>query len=360
MKPFYTRLSYSFGNEDFRTESRALQLKDDDVVLVITASGDRPLNILSSTAKKVYALDANPVQNALLDLKMAALKKFDYDKYIAFLGLTPCNHRMQNYASLKRELQPNTLSLLAPYEKKIGKGIIYQGVIEKGISLASIVVRTIRGSKVEKLFSFNTLEEQAHFVKKHWDTTVWRNSFKLAVHPYVSRLFFKDPGLYEHIGADINSANHMYHRYHSSLERFLVKENLILSLCFQGKVFEAAYPPYLCEKESLKISKHLDKIEFETIDLLSSLKKRSDNSVDVFSLSDVASYLSQNEFSVMVKEMIRTAKPGARFCLRQFLSNHTLPKEVLPFLKRDSELEKALENEDRCFVYRFIVGSVVK
>lgn len=360
MKPFFARLSYSFGNEDFNTEKKALQLKDSDAVLVVTASGDRPLNILSAKAKKVYAIDANPIQNALLDLKMAALRKFDYDKYLAFLGLIESKHRKESYASLKADLHPTTLSLLAPYEKKIEKGIIYQGAVEKVISLASIAIRAMRGKKVRSLFSFDNLEEQALFVEKHWDTTGWRNLFKLAVNPYVSRLYLKDPGLYEHIGSDIKSTNHLYNRCHSSLTRFLAKENLILSLVLQGKVFEAGYPPYLREEESQKIREHLDKLEFQTIDLISSLKKSADNSLDAFSLSDVSSYLSQEDFSTMVKEIVRTAKPGARFCLRQFLSNHTLPEEVLPFFKRDTILENTLEKEDRCFVYRFMVGSIVK
>jgi S-adenosylmethionine-diacylglycerol 3-amino-3-carboxypropyl transferase len=360
MKRFFTRLSYSFGNEDFRTESKALQLQDNDEVLVVTASGDRPLNILSMQSKKVYAIDANPIQNALLDLKMAALKHFDYEKYIAFLGLSSCNHRKQLYASLKSSLQPTTLSLLKTYEKKIDKGIIYQGTVEKGISIASIAIRAVRGNKVQQLFSFDTVREQAHFVEKHWDTPGWRNIVKLAVNPYVGRLFWKDPGLYEYIGSDINSVNHVYNRFHSSLVRFLAKENILLSLCLQGKVYEAAYPPYLCEQESNKIRNQLDKIEHQTIDLLSYLRGRSDKSLDAFSLSDVASYLSQEEFSIMMKEMVRTARSGARFCIRQFLCNHALPEEILPFLKRDTALEKELENEDRCFVYRFMAGSIQK
>ena len=53
---FFSRLSYSFGNEDWRTEKRALGIRPHDQVLCITASGDRPLNLLARDyVKKLFA-----------------------------------------------------------------------------------------------------------------------------------------------------------------------------------------------------------------------------------------------------------------------------------------------------------------
>ena len=360
MKPFYTRLSYSFGNEDFRTEKKALQPKANDNIMVITASGDRPLNLLSEEVGRIYSIDANPIQNALLDLKKAALKHLSYEQYLAFLGITPCKERLHTYQMLQKDLQPETIEQLLTYQKQIAKGIIFQGAVEKLILTASLAIRTLRGNKANRLFTFDDIEEQATFVEKHWNTPSLRTLFKLAVSPYVSRIILKDPGLYEHISHDIKSSSHLYNRYHSSLVNFLARENPLLSLCFQGKVYEEGYPPYLQESKCTHIRKQLDKIEFSTIDLISSLEEQPDNSFDAFSLSDVSSYLSQQDFCRMVKEMVRAAKPGARFCLRQFLSDHRVPEEVAPLLQREPALEKELENEDRCFVYRFMVGTINK
>ncbi len=66
MANFFERLSYSFGNEDWLTEQRALQISPNDSVICITASGDRPLNLLTSDCKEILAIDANPIQNHLL------------------------------------------------------------------------------------------------------------------------------------------------------------------------------------------------------------------------------------------------------------------------------------------------------
>lgn len=360
MKPFNSRLSYSLGNEDFRTESQALQIRENAHVVAITASGDRPLNLLTEKCGKIFSVDYNPVQNGLLNLKRAAIQQLSYKDYLAFLGITPSTNRLHIFNNLCKHSPSQSLHSLLPYQSKIKKGIIYQGAVERMITIASVFIRSLRRKKVQELFSYTDIEKQAQFVEKEWHTLSWRTLFKLAVHPSISKFFLKDPGLYEHIGSDIHSTNHLYNRCHRSLTRFPVKENLILSLCFMGKIFEEGYPPYLQEKQFGKIKNNLKKIESYTSDINHFLSELENSTIDAFSLSDVASYLSQEEFEKLVSEMIRTAKPNSRFCMRQFLSNHVLPPALAKHLKREPELEKKLEEEDRCFVYRFIVGTIVK
>lgn len=61
---FYSRLSYSIGNEDWKTEQKALQITPEDRILCVTASGDRPLNLLYSNCKEIVSVDANPFKNS--------------------------------------------------------------------------------------------------------------------------------------------------------------------------------------------------------------------------------------------------------------------------------------------------------
>jgi len=56
--------------------------------------------------------------------------------------------------------------------------------------------------------------------------------------------------------------------------------------------------------------------------------------------------------------LVRAAAPGARFCIREFLTAHRFPER--PDLLREPDLEEELRREDRAFAYRFIVGTVVK
>ncbi|MBI3901139.1 MAG: DUF3419 family protein, partial [Chlamydiia bacterium] len=136
MANFYSRLSYSFGNEDWNTEHRALQIQPDDSVLCITASGDRPLNLLTQELRELITIDANPLQNALFELKRIALSKLPYRDYLAFLGATPSEHRLETYAQLAPDLDPMAHAFWVLLQKKIHKGILYEGTVEKLLKLA--------------------------------------------------------------------------------------------------------------------------------------------------------------------------------------------------------------------------------
>jgi hypothetical protein len=73
----------------------------------------------------------------------------------------------------------------------------------------------------------------------------------------------------------------------------------------------------------------------------------------------VVSYLSYDEFVRLLKAVVHTAKPDARFCLRQFLSRYQIPVELKTHFQREPDLESKLEKEDRAFVYQFTVGRIV-
>ena len=360
MGAFYSRLSYSIGNEDWKTEQKALQIQPTDQILCVTASGDRPLNLLFSDCQKIISVDANPYQNALLDLKKAALRLFDYEHYIAFLGISPCSLRLNMFNSLEEHLHPVSRKYWKENRKKIEKGVLYQGSIEKWTRLASHLIYFFRQQKIEKLYACKTLEEQQQFIESEWTSGAWKRTFDVLLHPNFTRFFLPDPCLYQNIDPNIRVSSYLYNRLHDSLKRFPVRENIIVSLILQGKVFEEGFSPYLTTEGSKVIKERLERISFQTTDLISYLEQAPSESFDCFSLSDVASYLSKEDFIRLAKAVFKAAKPGARFCIRQCMSRYELPREIAPYFQRDSKLENDLEMEDRCFIYNFLVGHVKK
>jgi betaine lipid synthase len=63
---------YAFSWEDAKVDQRLLKLTSDDVVLAITSAGDNLLSyICDASPKRVHAVDLNPAQNHLLELKLA-------------------------------------------------------------------------------------------------------------------------------------------------------------------------------------------------------------------------------------------------------------------------------------------------
>lgn len=360
MPRFFNRLNYSFGNEDWKTEKKALEIQPSDRVVCITASGDRPLNLLVNDCQEIVSVDMNPLQNHLLRLKAAAMQKLDFQDYLAFLGGKESSQRHRTLHSLLPLLANESAHYWQSHHRRIRKGILYQGSIEKWTKAFSYFIKTFRKEKLKRLFSFEDIEKQKNFIRQEWDTPAWKKAFELFLHPNITRFLFNDPGLHEYSDRSLNIGSYIYERMNKSLEKGLVKESVLASLLLLGKVLPEGYPPYLTERGTNAIRKRLPKIVIVESDIISYLESAPESSIDAFSLSDVASYLDPTGFERLARGIERTAKPGARFCLRQFLSNHKLPKDLQPTFQRNTSLENQLEEEDLCFVYRFIAGKIQK
>lgn len=363
MPSFFERLNYSFGNEDWHTEQMALGIKSGDRVLCITASGDRPLNLLLDDCKEVVSLDANPIQNYLLSLKIAAMHSFDFSHYLAFLGATPSANRVESFHTLLHTMDKEAVGYWLRNKKRIAQGVLYQGTIEGWTKKIAWTLNKIRGKKIRRLFEFDDLEEQKKFVQSGgWDTWLWRKIFHVALNPKVSQYFLclTDPSLNRHLDPSIVPGAYVYDRINQALTQFLAKESILLSLLFQGKVTKEAHPPYLTKEGFDIIKRRLDRINYSTADLISYIENSPENSFDCFSLSDVASYINEETFQRLMRAVHKAARPGARFCVRECMSCHKIPDELTPAFQRNSELEQHLERKDRCFIYRFMTGTIKK
>lgn len=360
MANFYERLSYSFGNEDWATEQKALQIKPADSVICVTASGDRPLNLLTSNCKELLSIDANPIQNHLLSLKAAAIQTLPYSDYLFFLGVLEHPDREKLFQQIACKLDRAAQDYWTRRKKMVQRGVLYQGTIERFLYWLSKAVQALRGEKANQLLSFDDLEKQKAFVETEWESPAWKSSFELALNPFLSRFFVKDPGLYLSVDSSISPGLYIHGRLNSYLNCHLAKKSPLLSLLLKGRVEKEAFPPYLLEDGTAHIRSRLNRLTVKTanfVDYLESVKKEK---FDCFSVSDVASYLTAPDFERLIQGIFQTAKPGARFCMRQFLSGHQIPKKFLPHFKRNHELEDELQKQDNCFVYRFITGEIVK
>jgi S-adenosylmethionine-diacylglycerol 3-amino-3-carboxypropyl transferase len=79
-------LVYNTCWEDPRLDRVALDLTPDDNVLVITSAGCNALDYALAGPNRVYAVDMNPRQNALLELKMSAARNLEYDAFFQMFG----------------------------------------------------------------------------------------------------------------------------------------------------------------------------------------------------------------------------------------------------------------------------------
>jgi S-adenosylmethionine-diacylglycerol 3-amino-3-carboxypropyl transferase len=79
-------LVYNQCWEDPRLDRVALELTPEDRVLVITSAGCNALDYALAGAGHVHAVDMNFRQNALLELKQAAIRNLDYEPFFRMFG----------------------------------------------------------------------------------------------------------------------------------------------------------------------------------------------------------------------------------------------------------------------------------
>ena len=79
-------LVYNTCWEDPAVDHQALSLGTDDVVLVITSAGCNALDYALRAPKRIHCVDANPRQNALLELKIAAIRRLAFEDFFKIFG----------------------------------------------------------------------------------------------------------------------------------------------------------------------------------------------------------------------------------------------------------------------------------
>ena len=79
-------LVYNTCWEDPAVDRKALALGADDTILVITSAGCNALDYAIQGPKRIHCVDANPRQNALLELKIAGIRALEFDDFFAIFG----------------------------------------------------------------------------------------------------------------------------------------------------------------------------------------------------------------------------------------------------------------------------------
>lgn len=354
---FFEKINYSASNEDGNAERCALQIDSSYVVLCITGSGARTLDLLIDKPAKIYSVDFNVTQNHLLQLKMAAYRTLDYEDFCGFIGISDRGNRLGFYEKLKPILDKNTSGYWEKNLSKISSGVIYCGTWEKmlGWIRKSAVFRQ---RIIDKLMSARDLEEQSTIWENEWDNAFWRVFLKILCNRFLWTNIIKEPGA-KLIPKDFPMDPYLYKRFDHLAKNFLLRENHFANLIFLGKYGEnCILPPHLQRENYGTIKDNLGKVTIVN-DSLEGFLKKHDRDIDAFSLSDFSSYAPENVYKDIWAKVIQAASPDARFCERQFLVKRE-PKKIFEAIKRNREKELKLEQIDNTAIYTFCVGEIKK
>lgn len=347
-----THINYSQCWEDPQVLVEALSIRPDDDVLSITSGGDNTLALLLSGPQKIVSIDLNPVQNHLLELKIAAAKGLDYQEYLAFLGVRESRERMMLFEKISHNLSPAAKTWWSNHLQLIQRGVVHCGRFERFTAwFAQYLLPLIHSEKtISRLLSCRTVDEQKILYREVWDSRRWRFFFGMASNRLMLKRYARQRGMFTY--AERGTVADVYRK---RLERHLtsvpVQGNFFLSYSLTGK-YGDTLPPYLEERGYVGLHNVPESsLTITTSDLLHYLQSTPTNTFSKFNLSDIFEALSPSDSTALWEEIIRTAKNGAVVAYWNNLVERSYPAHLSSHIKDDDEQVAKLRAKDRVFFY---------
>ncbi|EGW35151.1 uncharacterized protein SPAPADRAFT_53484 [Spathaspora passalidarum NRRL Y-27907] len=296
---FKNQYIYAFTWEDPREDNNILKFSRDDTVLAITSAGDNILSYatLPDPPKRIHAVDLNPCQNHLLELKLASLRCLEQEQVWQMFG----EGKIENFQDiLIDQLSPHMSSQAFQYwmdkgpKTFSGRGLYDTGSTRWALRLCRYVFKVCRVSKyVTELCHCNTMKEQLE---------IWNDKLKPALfNPIVASLMVGNPlFLWKALGVPANQAKlmgpsvikYVIDTLDPLLKRSLIsKDNYFYYLCLMGKYIKSNCPDYLTVKGYKKLTSPNAITKEIPID---NIRLHTDT------LNDVFSRLSQKSISIAI------------------------------------------------------------
>ena len=351
---------YTTHDEDTTSELTAFELTPEHRVMCVTGSGCRTLNLLIGGPREIVSVDANPLQNWLLELKVEGMRELDHAGFLEFMGVRESDRRAAVYGSVRERLSPPARRFWDRNVHVIADGVLFSGAHESYYrTVLSPLVLGARRSKVDALFSYTDIEEQRRFYHREWNTGPWRAAIRMAMRPSMFKLGIRDPSYYQHVEMDEAIGDYCLRRLEHTMTTVPARDNHFLSLLFLGRyVNEQAMPLYLLEQHYETVRSRLDAIRIETAMLDQHLATQPAGSYDRYSLSDVSGWTDPGTFTTILALVVATARPGARFVYRNFVTKRSIPAALHHSIDPRPGIARALEETDLAFGFTFEVGDV--
>lgn len=348
-RQFQDEYIYAFTWEDAYVDEQLLDLGPEDKVLAISSAGDNVLAYLAQSPARVHAVDLNPAQNHLLELKAAAYSALDYEDFWRIFG-------DGKHAGFGRLL----ITQLAPYlssrafqywlhkvkvfEDPTGQGLYDTGGSRHAIRLFRWVSRLFRlKTAVRRLLEAESLAEQRH---------IWRTRIRPAL---LSRLVCRlvvaqERFLWTALGVPKNQlamieddharsdlvagegprakktrSQAIWHYMVDTLDpvaeqTHIGADNPYYYLCLAGSYSRNCHPEYLRPETHAKLSRPgaLDGLRIHTDELEEVIARISPGTLTVAVIMDSMDWFDVGSpaASAQISKLNRALGPGGRVMLR--------------------------------------------
>ncbi len=368
-------LVYNTCWEDPRLDRVALDLKPTDNVLVITSAGCNALDYTLCNPNHVYAVDMNPRQNALLDLKIAAIKGLEYDDFFKMFGQGHHDKAKKLYADVLRPKMKSVWSQ-AYWDKHIKffdnkRTSFYfrgtSGAFAKLIKVYTDKVIRVRRD-LDDLLSAKTVAEQRDIYERRLRDRFWTGFMRFVMD--------RDSTL-SMVGVPKAQRRQVEQQYDGGIVKFVedcveavfaklpIHDNYFWRVYLNGSYTRDCCPEYVSEQGFHKLkSGMIEKVSTHT-DSVQAFLERHDGNITRYVLLDHMDWLADKLFPILELEwqsIIDRAGPDTRILWRsgglrtEFLDRVQVQvdgrlRRLPELLKLNPNLAAELHEKDRVHTY---------
>ncbi|MEM8864165.1 MAG: BtaA family protein [Planctomycetota bacterium] len=368
-------LVYNTCWEDPRLDRQALELGPTDRVLVITSAGCNALDYALDEPERIDTVDVNPRQNALLDLKKAAIRQLDYDEFFALFGRGVASDWASDYARLRGELPPASQE----YWDKYGKFFLGEGRRDSFYfrGSAGLFAWFINGyinryakirPEIEQLLAAKTIEEQQEIYHKAVKPAFWG--------PWI-KWFLKRDATLSLLGVPRAQRQQLERYYPGGIAKFIedsldtvfselpIKDNYFWRVYLTGEYTPECCPNYLKPESFARLKAGLvDRVNTHTTTILDHLQA-GEQKYSHFILLDHMDWMAENMADVLATQwqaIVDRSDEGAKVLWRsaamvcEFVDPITVTTggqqhKLGQLLEYDQDQAEALHKLDRVHTY---------
>jgi S-adenosylmethionine-diacylglycerol 3-amino-3-carboxypropyl transferase len=354
-------LLFGMSWEDPESDRRALQIQPNETVVTISSGGCNTFDLLLENPGQIFAVDINPCQSHLLELKRAAIRCLDLDDLHAFLGLQHSRNRAEMFESLKNDLSAAALAYWRRRPAAIQGGVIYQGRYEQFLRHFRSLLHLTQGRRrIDGLFQCQSLEEQKDYFDRVWNTLQWRMLFRLLFNKRVVARAGLSADYFRFDDGALSFAESFFGRATRALREIPIASNYFVAQYLLGRyIAPDAVPRFLRKEHFSLVRERLDRIQIVTADLKIWLEGRREASINGFSLSNICELMSPEETGRTFEQVARTVLPRARICFRNLMIRREIPETLRAKIQLREDLSRQLIEQDRSFVYSRVQAYLV-
>jgi S-adenosylmethionine-diacylglycerol 3-amino-3-carboxypropyl transferase len=338
-------------------------LTPQDTLFSITSGGCNVLTFLIDDPGRVVALDLNPHQNYLLELKVAAFRELCYGDVLAFFGVRPSSSRVGVYAKLRSGLTADAVRFWDAHLREIDRGLIHCGRYEGYMRLLRTVLVTLRGKQtlVREFFAAKDPATRQKLYREKWEDLSWKLFTRFILSRGLNSLLF-DRAFFAYLDRDFSFGRHFAIKAERALAGLPVKENYFLSYILRrGYDGQDSLPHYLRENNFELIRSRLERVEIVTDSCEHYFAALPASSFSRFNFSNIFEWMSPEAYERLLRETVRVARPGAILTYRNLLVFRERPASLAAVLEPRPDIARPLQAKDLSFIYdNYVVEEVRK